>query len=126
MSDAEVSAANILAPQVGSIAVVATSVAVVSLDLTTRAELAEAFASGKFITFCADGGDVYVAFSNAAAAIVIDPTAVTGNTQCYLLPQGQERPLRFRNGYHFMKYRSAAGTPTLRMYVSSFVAGGTV
>lgn len=126
MSDAEVSAANILAPQVGSIAVVATAVAVVSLDLTTRTELAEAFTSGKFITFCADGGDVYVAFSNAAAAIAIDPAAVAGNTQCYLLPQGQERPFRFRNGFHFMKYRSAAGTPTLRMYVSSFVGGGTV
>lgn len=109
---------------------IAVTVASTIQDLSSLSALDK----GRFITLHADGGDVYYALNNANSG-TIDPTATGfGVTVCQRIPSGQSVSFRIppvdkpgtTGKYQYLLHRTAAGTATLRVAISSVPPGEDV
>ena len=122
MSDPlQIEAANVIAPLMNTTAKVrqgalACSTAVAGADVGTVLTKGK---DGHFISFFADGGDIYVFFNNSAAGTP-DPAAVAGAAGvCQKIAGGTWVHWRMVANFTFIRAIMSAGTATLRYYVSS-------
>ena len=115
-------AANIVAPllntsarrRIGAIAITSTSTV---FDLSTYITTITA---GHYLSFIADGADVYVAFNDANSGTVDNTVTTAGAvTVCYLLKDGVEKNFRLIGDHKYLVAKTASGTATLRVAVSS-------
>jgi hypothetical protein len=77
---------------------------------------------GHFVSIQADGGKIYFALNNADAGS-IDQAAVDATNptqQCGFVADGEVKSFRIVKGYVWLIHKAATGTPTLRVWVSSF------
>ena len=126
MSEVEIQCAYVTAPVVGAIAAIAVTATSTGTDLSATNQLGSSFVDkGRFVTFVADGADVYLGFSLTDPAAV-DPANVTaGNVaRAWLLKDGQPQSFILR-GVKFVEARTSSGTATLRCYVSSRTTSDT-
>jgi hypothetical protein len=99
--------------------------AIATSTSSARADLAALLTdanSGHFVSMQADGGKIYFAFNNSNAG-AIDQTAVDGTgvaTQCGMLADGEVKSFRVVKGYSWLIHKAATGTPSLRVWISSF------
>lgn len=99
---------------------IATSTSSTRVDLTTLLTAAD---KGHFVSFQADGGKIYFALNNANAG-TIDQAAVDGTNptqQCGMLADGEVKSFRIVKGFTWLLHKASTGTPTLRVWVSSFL-----
>ena len=118
MSDITEQAASIIAPHTGLISVMPLTTTTSGLDLSLTTELGSGVDAGKFVTLIADGDAVYFFLNNADSGTV-DPTATSGATRAWPLPNGSSISFVLRAGYHFVRARTSSTTGYLRMYLSS-------
>lgn len=116
MSDAELQAAYVIGPRMGTIAVVATSTGVVGMDLATL--FPKAIQEGRMIRLEADGASVYW-FLNTSAAGTPGPTDTSTTGQCSVIEDGDHTEFFPEGGYHFVRAILASGSGYLRAYPSS-------
>lgn len=134
MSDhVEMLAANITCPEDNRIAVFTTSTTDVITTLSATGHLGQLATSGHYLTFCADGGDVYmfmkVTGDDAGAAGTVSRTAVAGATRTWLLKDGVPQSFRMTKdtsiAYPAVNIRTrvyhvcTAAAKKLRVYCSS-------
>lgn len=87
-------------------------------DLSASANFNE-LAQSCFLTFQADGGDVYFAFNNANSGS-IDETATSGATRCWKIPDGTSIDRKLSDGFTWLITKGSAACK-LRIQVSSKV-----
>lgn len=131
----EQEAANVIPPclNIVSAAGIPEQCNLMALPITTTSTIFDlnanltAWRKGHFLTLHADGGDVYLAFSKVNAGTV-DNTITTAKavTLCWRIPSGQSQSFRLPpidspldTAYQYIIAKTAAGTATLRGYVSS-------
>lgn len=97
----------------------ATSTTSARANLGTLLSAAE---KGHFISVQADGGKIYFALNNADAG-TIDQAAVDATNptqQCGFVADGEVKSFRIVKGYTWLIHKASTGTPTLRVWLSSF------
>lgn len=120
MSGIQEQAAHILAPQATKIAAIAVTSTSAGTDLSATNQLGTAINKGRYVTFMADGADIYVAFGATDPAAIDQANTTAGNAaRCWLLKDGQPQDFCL-NGLTFVEAKTVSGsTATLRAYVSS-------
>lgn len=131
-SQVEIEAANIMGPgangvgpharnRIGAIGVTTTS---------ARANLATYISDvdkGHYLTFVADGGDVYIAFTNTDAGSIDQTNVTAGNAAvCWKLSADVPQHFRILENFTWLIHKAATGTPTLRFYLSSCGSQGEI
>lgn len=130
-SAVEIEAANIIAPVLNGagvharnrIAAIATSTSSAVTDLTS---LISDVGKGHYLTFMADGGDIYVAFNNANSGSIDETATGAGVTIPWKLEDSLPQHFRIVENYTYIITKAATGTPKLRVYVSSCGTSGEV
>jgi alkylation response protein AidB-like acyl-CoA dehydrogenase len=118
MSGIEEQAAHLLAPQATKIAAIAVTSTSAGTDLSAANQLGSDINKGRFVTFMADGGDIYVAFGSSDPAAIVAATTTAGSAErCWLLKDGVPQDFVL-NGLTYVEAITAT-TATLRCYVSS-------
>jgi hypothetical protein len=112
MAGIETLAAKVRPPLEGNIRVVAITTTSAATDISEFA--------GQYVTFQAQGGDVFIVFADSGA--VADNTATTGDTRCAMIPVGTSKDFflidaRLSAFTHFAA-ETASGTATLRYWLS--------
>lgn len=117
----EIEAANIIAPLINT----ATRVRQGQLACSTvvaGADVGSLLTKGKdghFVSFFADGGDIYVFFNNSAAGTP-DPAATgTATGVCQKIPSGTWVNWKMVADYTFVRAIMSTGNASLRYYISS-------
>lgn len=127
-SQVEVEAANIIAPGVNGIGLHARNRigAIATSTTSARANLAtyiSDYDDGHYLTFVADGGDVYIAFTNADSGVIDQTTVTAGNAAvCWKLSADVPQHFRILENFTWLIHKASTGTPTLRFYLSSCVS----
>ena len=120
MSDRTIEFEGVKGPAINGIAAMAVTTTTAGTDLSLATQLGAGIKKGKFITLVADAA-VFFFFNTSDAGTVDETNTTAGNaTRCFLLPANT--PLRVlvpSGGYHFIRYKTATGTATLRAYISS-------
>jgi len=114
-SGVEIEAANVAAPHIGQIAVIAVTTSSGRTNLAASGQL-NGEESKSFITLVADGGKVWF-FMNNADAGTADETAVSGNDRVMMIPDGGRMDFRLRDGFTWIVHKGSA-TCKLRVYRS--------
>jgi hypothetical protein len=118
MSGIEQQEAHITAPPATNIAAIAVTSTSAGTDLSAANQLGPEVNLGRFVTFQADGGDIYVAFGATDPAAIVAATTTAGSAErCWLLKDGQPQSFVL-NGLTYVEAITAT-TATLRCYVSS-------
>lgn len=116
MGEAENQANYILPPVAANISVVATSTA-------SAATAIPSYLRGRYVSFLADGTDVYLAFGIVSTTIDETATGAGAATLCIKLPSDQEKCFKITGALdttitHFI-LKAASGTPKVRIWASS-------
>lgn len=117
MSAIELQAAHIIAPHISRTSVVASTTSSARVNLAAAAELGPDCESGKFVTMCADGADVYFFFNNNDAGTA-DGAQTSGTNRCFVLKDGLPQMFVLRSGYTWLVH-IASGACVIRSYISS-------
>ncbi len=117
-------AANILAPSQNEVAVFTTSTTGIVTTLSASSHLGKLALKGDFLTFCADGGDVY--FFMSRTGVDSTPTVGTGITdgeRSWLLKDGVPQSFRLKRDstgiLARMHHLCTAAAKKIRVYPSS-------
>lgn len=109
-------AAGVIPPRTGYVFARAASTSAASIDLSAY--------PGYFVTVQADGVGVYIlADSVQATAEALDPTAVSGNTQCWKVENGASLGFHLSDADNFVAFKTSSSSGTVRFYVSSTRTG---
>ncbi len=112
---------NSTTPIAGEIAVIATTTGSTTTDLSLAAQLGDIAIEGRYLTFEADGEDVFWFMGDGTGTA--SATATAGATRTSRLPNGASVDRRLRRGQLFLTMISLTGGNFMRVSVTSTPPG---